>query len=283
MGTELDRRGVGTELPLWSAGALLHAPEIVAAVHADYVAAGAEIVTTNTFRTHARSLAKAEMGSCAPALTTLATRLAREAAAAAPRPCWVAGSMSPLEDCFSPDLTPDPDVLATEHALMAGQLAAAGADILLVETMPTVVEARAATAAALATGLPVLTGFACDGRGRLVSGESVAAAARAVAALGPDALMINCTPTAALSASLMALRAATTLPLGAYGNVGHADTTSGWAAGKAIGPEDYAHHARHWISLGVSVVGSCCGTTPEHTRALATALRGGAGAANADG
>ncbi len=274
MGTELDRRGIGTELPLWSARALLSAPEVVGEIHRDYASAGAEVLTTNTFRTHRRSLAKAGRADRAKALTVLAVRLAREAANESHHRCWVAGSIAPLEDCYSPELTPPRAEMAIEHEEMARNLVNAGVDLLLVETMPSIREAAAATVAAVATGLPVLTGFTCDSETRLLSGESIASAAIAVESLAPDGLMINCTPAASLSGSLEHLAAATALPLGAYGNVGHAESTSGWAATEVITPADYVALARRWVAMGARLVGGCCGTNPDHTRALATALGG---------
>ncbi|MCC6642745.1 MAG: homocysteine S-methyltransferase family protein, partial [Deltaproteobacteria bacterium] len=82
LGTELERRGVPSALPLWSAHALLERPDLVRAIHAEYVAAGAEILTANTFRTQERTLARAGFGARAAELTALAVRLAREAAIA---------------------------------------------------------------------------------------------------------------------------------------------------------------------------------------------------------
>src|SRR5512135_2602497 len=84
-GTELQRRGVDTTLPLWSARALLQAPAVLHAIHGDYIAAGADIITTNTFRTHRRTLTRAGLGDRTRELTQLAVRLAREAAQQADR------------------------------------------------------------------------------------------------------------------------------------------------------------------------------------------------------
>ncbi len=98
-GTELQRRGVDTSLPLWSARALLDAPGVLQTIHADYIAAGADIITTNTFRTHRRTLTRAELGARTRELTQLAVKIAREAARQVDREVFVAGSISPLEDC----------------------------------------------------------------------------------------------------------------------------------------------------------------------------------------
>src|SRR5262245_23627856 len=147
-GTELNRRGVNTDLPLWSAGALLAAPEVLGQVHADYARAGAEIITANTFRAHRRSLARGGQGYAdrAAELVRVAVDLARASAQAVPgREVFVAGSQAPLVDCYSPELVPPQPECEREHAEMAQHLAAAGADLILVETMNTIREAVAAT------------------------------------------------------------------------------------------------------------------------------------------
>jgi S-methylmethionine-dependent homocysteine/selenocysteine methylase len=272
VGTELDRRGVPTRLPLWSAWGLIEAPEVVRAIHEDHVRAGAEVVITNTFRTHRRSLGKADLGRRAAELTGLAVRLARQAATGADRPVWVGGSVAPLEDCYCPQLTPADAELALEHAEIVAHLDAAEVDLFVVETMPTLREAIAATRAATATGRPVLVGLVCDRQGFLLSGETVAAAAAALAPLRPAGLMINCTPWDTLHVALRQLRASSELPLGAYGNVGHAEDECGWAATDVLTPEDYAAAAESWLDLGARLVGCCCGARPEHLAAVAARI-----------
>jgi len=280
MGTELSRRGVDTSLPLWSARALLQDPDAVARIHADHVAAGAEIVTTNTFRTHRRSLAQEGVGEMAAELTALAVRLARQAAeGATPRPGlprrYVAGSIAPLEDCYSPDLTPPHDELLAEHGEMVENLVAAGVDLLLLETMPTIREAAAAAMAAVASGVPVLAGLTCGSDGRLLSGESVTAAARTLEPLGVHGLLINCTPADVLEPALQELALAASTPIGAYGNVGHAESVLGWANTDVLDPDDYLRYARRWLNVGAHLVGCCCGTRVEHVQALRRFLDAG--------
>src|SRR5262245_46292201 len=273
MGTELQRRDADTKLPLWSAAALLRDPELVWTIHSDEVSAGAEILTANTFRTHARSLAKAGLAERSGELSALAVQLAHQAAAAPGREVFVAGSLSPLEDCYRPDLVPDDASLAREHGAQARFLAEAGVDLILAETHNTIREAAAAPRAAKATGVPVFVAMVTDGTGRLLSGESIADAARALRPLEPDALGINCVPAARLAADLRALAAAAPgMPLVAYGNLGLPDDTRGWAFTEELTPEEYAEHARTWLAAGTRVVGGCCGTTPAHSRALRQAI-----------
>src|SRR5215472_3037340 len=198
MGTELQRRETDTALPLWSARPLVEDPELVWTIHGDEVAAGADILTANTFRTHARSLARGGAGERAEELSALAVRLAHQAAATPGREMFVAGSLSPLEDCYRPDLVPGDAALAREHGTQARFLADAGVDLLLAETHNTVREAVAAGRAARDTGLPFIVSMVTDGAGRLLSGEPLAAAAEALLPLEPSALGVNCVPAGKL-------------------------------------------------------------------------------------
>jgi S-methylmethionine-dependent homocysteine/selenocysteine methylase len=273
MGTELQRRDADTKLPLWSAAALVRDPELVWTIHSDEASAGADILTANTFRTHARSLAKAGLAERSGELGALAVQLAHQAAAAPGRDIFVAGSLSPLEDCYRPDLVPDDAALAREHGAQARFLAEAGVDLILAETHNTIREAVAALRAAKATGLPVFVSLVTDGSGRLLSGESIADAARALLPLEPDALGVNCVPAARLAGDLAALAAAAPgVPLLAYGNLGLPDDSRGWAFTEELSPEEYAETARGWIERGARIVGGCCGTTPAHSRALRQAI-----------
>jgi len=269
-GTELGRRGVDLSPPLWSAHALLEAPDVLRQVHRDYIEAGAEVVTANTFRTHARSLRPAGLAGRAAELTETAVRLAREAA---DDRALVVGSQAPLEDCYSPHLVPEDAALECEHAEMARHLARAGVDGILVETQNTVREAVAATRAAAATGLPVLVSFVCGADGRLLSGERLGEAVRAVLPFRPVAVLVNCAPAPDVSRMLEELaEAASGLPFGAYANVGRLDPHGGWQDTDAVDPLRYAEYVRAWVQAGARLVGGCCGTTPEHIRRVRRVL-----------
>lgn len=271
-GTELNRRGIDTALPLWSTTALLeeHGRNVLLQVHRDYRDAGADILTANTFRTFRRTLARAGMADKAEELTRLAVELAREAAE---RRCWVVGSQPPLEDCYSPERVPDDAALSDEHAEMAEHLAGAGVDAILVETHNTIREAQAATQAAADTGRPVLVSFVCGEDGRLLSGETLMHAAMAVAPFHPAAVLVNCVPADAVLLMLQELQdTLTDTRLGVYANIGRPDPQQGWVNTDAQDPETYAAYAQRWLRFGAHIVGGCCGTTPEHIRQLRTLI-----------
>lgn len=268
-GTELERRGVDTGTPIWSAMALLDAPELVEQVHRDYLDAGAEVITTNTFRTHRRNLEKVGMGQRAAELTTLAVGIAQKAARASGKQAWVAGCMAPLEDSYSTEKLSTLEEYLREHREMAGNLAAAGVDLLLAETMKHITEATAAAEAAAETGLPFGVSFICKPDGSLLSGERIADAVRAVEAFRPAFLGINCTPAPSIEKALKELRSATQLPIAVYANAGHTEDFRTWGETEATKPEAYCRFAQRWIELGAHLVGGCCGTRPEHVAALA--------------
>jgi S-methylmethionine-dependent homocysteine/selenocysteine methylase len=154
---------------------------------------------------------------------------------------------------------------------MAAALAAAGVDLILVETMNSIRELVAATAAAVSTGLPVLASMVTDGGGRLLSRESIGDAARALLSLSPppDALGVNCVPARRIGGDLARLRAAAPeIPLVIYGNAGRALDESRGIFTEPIDPYEYAALARGWLGAGARIVGGCCGTNAAHVRAL---------------
>jgi len=286
MGTELEARGVESGLPLWSTHALLHAPEVVEKIHAEYVAAGAEILTANTFRTQRRALerggrerrdpALADPGARAAELCQRAVALARRAAASRPAVVLVAGSAPPLEDCYRVDLVPEASALAREHEEHAHNLARAGVDLILVETMNCVREAVAAARAARATGLPFLVSFVSWEKARLLSGEALDEAIAAVREQEPMAVLVNCLPPSAVDACIPALGSASPTPFGVYANLGTPDDKGGRS--ELCSPDALARHASRWLASGARIVGGCCGTRPDHIRAMADAVAAAPGA-----
>lgn len=283
-GTELDRRGVDTSLPLWSARAIIQAPGVLSAVHADYLAAGADAITANTFRTHRRTLAKAGHGERARAITEAAVQIARAARDRVRPDALVLGSVAPLEDCYEPALAPDERACRREHGELVDALIGAGVDALLIETMNTVREARAAVveAAVRAPGRVLLSlCMRSDGPpGVLLSGEPVAELLESLERDAPGglgacrAIGVNCVAAPAVEGCVRELRARlpASVRVGAYANVGHPDPARGWVNTDAVAPERYAAFAQRWADAGATLIGGCCGTTPSTIAALRAAF-----------
>jgi S-methylmethionine-dependent homocysteine/selenocysteine methylase len=275
MGTELRRRGLRTLLPLWSAHAVIKAPDLVRQIHAEYVNAGAEVITANTFRTAHYTLAKTGLELNAEELTERAVQLAREAANSAPldRPVRVAGSMAPLEDCYRPDLTPANDVLRQEHRRQARLLADAEVDFILVETQNSIREACIAAETALSQGRPVWISLIPRDGQTLFSGEPLREAVRAVARLEPEAILVNCCLPAVAREALQIVREEWGGARGAYPNFGMPEDESDRSFSESLSPANFAQWGAQLLESGVQIIGGCCGTQPAHIAALSKIMR----------
>ncbi|MCH8165330.1 MAG: homocysteine S-methyltransferase family protein [Planctomycetes bacterium] len=275
-GTELGRRGVDISLPLWSARALLEAPDVLHAIHHDFLAAGADAITANTFRTHRRSLAKAGMGHRAAELTRLAVEIAKAARDEQKPDAIVLGSVAPLEDCYQPALAPDEPTCRAEHAEMIGNLVDAGVDVILIETMNNLPEARAAAREAqrLAPSKWIIS-FCTKSLGPagiLLSGEPIADLLGGLH--DAYAVGVNCVAAPSVEAQVRLLRESMPdhVRILAYANIGYADEAGNWMVTDAVDPAQYAKYAQRWIDAGATIVGGCCGTTPGTIQAIADQL-----------
>ena len=277
IGTEILRRGTN-----WASHRIQDDPDLVRAIHADYVASGADVVTTNTFQLsqrsfqihfnddeHRRAVGAPELEGRAATLIADAVRLAREARDAAGRPeVSIAGSMTTLEWCFRPDLTPDVEAMRDEYREMVSLYRDAGADLILFETFNKVAEAKIALEAAAEVGMPAWMGFVSDARGKLLSGESMADVAAGLAGLPCEVALVNCCPVDHTTAGLAALAPAWPGPTGAFAHVGKFYPPV-WQFTDECPAEQYLERAERWAALGASVLGGCCGTTPEYIGLLA--------------
>lgn len=270
VGTELLARGMPTPPPAWSGRAIEEAPELLAAVHADYARAGATAHTTCTYRTTERVF---------PDDWERLARRAVEIARSSVGDAMLLGSIAPLEDDDKPQLSPaltDPDGTREEHAQLARVLVESGCDALLCETFTTVGEALLATEAALeaasGAGVPVWTSISAGHRADLMTAETLAEGTKQAAELGADGVLVNCVPA---SRSLEYVRAiaeavGTSGPqIGVYANAGREEEGLGWGhAGSPEAATRYGDLAETWVRAGATIVGGCCGTGVGHVREL---------------
>lgn len=280
-GTELERHGFPTNQALWSARALIDAPHLLGRIHVEYMDAGADVITVNSFRTNRRAVVAAGLdGEMAELLTRRAVHVARRARETCGRPdILIAGSDAPADDCYTPDAVPDDETLMREHAEHCRWLAEEGADLILIETMNTLREARIACAAAMGCGLPVMVSLVTDALGdHLLDGTPLSEAVDALARLGPAAILTNCSsPRASVRATEIIAGLHRELKgkwlFGGYPNGGEPDAVLGYRKVRTVPLDEFVEAIMRMRALGATVVGSCCGTTPETTRALSGALR----------
>jgi len=270
MGTELLRRGIPTPLPLWSAPANVEHPDVVQMIHRDYVAAGAEIITSNTFRTTWYALEHTAHAADWHRWNRQAVSLARRAAGTR---AFVVGSVTTLEDCYRPDLVPEMPKLGYYHARQLDLLAGLDIDGILLETFNTLRELDAAFRAARRHALPVLAAVVLRDGSHLYDGTPLREVAAWAQGASPDVLMLNCAAPEITDTALRYLRERTGLPLGAYANVGEPGGEMGFTFTHACSEEMYARWAQRWSEAGLRVIGGCCGTTPDYIRAVQRTLR----------
>lgn len=287
MGAELVRRGVR-----WRWHGMRTDADKVQQLHEEYIAAGADVIRTNTFQLnrrlylnvfhnadHMRHIGAPGLEIRAAELTTQAVAVARAAREKTGRDVAIAGVMAPLEHCFRPDLAPGRDEALSEHREIAGILAGSGVDLLMLESMNTVGEARSAAEAALDTGLPVWASFVLGPEGEILSGEPLGEGVAALEALGVEATLINCIPPEDATRALDRVREMTKLPAGAYAHIGKFEPPS-WkfefhpqfSGTDAWPPERYVEAVLGWRDAGARIVGGCCGTRPDHIRAVREVL-----------
>ncbi|MDR3751147.1 MAG: bifunctional homocysteine S-methyltransferase/methylenetetrahydrofolate reductase [Terracidiphilus sp.] len=254
-------------------------PSLILAVHEEYLQAGAEILETNTFGANRIRLTRHGLGGKVKEINAAGVKLARQAVEHLKEKqageAWVAGSVGPLGVRLEPLGKTGLDEARAAFAEQIGALAEAGADMLIIETMPALNEAREALAAARETApdLPVLVMVTVDDESNCLDGSSPRQAAALLTEWGANAIGVNCSsgPTTVLTA-IEAMRSATTLPLAAMPNAGMPRAVEGRNI-YLCSPEYMASFARKAIAAGAQFVGGCCGTTPNHIRAMRSAIR----------
>ena len=275
MGTELQRRGVPMDEVVWSGAAVLSHPEVVRRVHEDYIRAGADVIITNTFGSTRQMLGGAGLGAQVEQIHRSAVTLALEARASTTDRVTVAGSLSPSPPRFDRQAYPPPEEELAVYRESAQLLADSGVDLIALEMLEDTAHAPRAMRAALETGLPVWLGVSCRrGGGRIVrfseSSEEVLLAdiLDVLIPMGPDVVTIMHSEIDAVSEALTMVRERWDGPTGVYPESGYF-TRPHWNFVDVISPDDLAREARGWIDNGALLVGGCCGTGPEHIRALA--------------
>ena len=266
MGTQLQRRG----LPLGAVPELanLEHPDWLADIHRSYVEAGSDILYANTFGANREKLARS--GRTVAEVVSAGVALARQAAADR---ALVALDVGPLGQLLEPNGTLRFEEAYDRFAEVMEAGAAAGADLVVIETMADLNEARAALLAAKErTSLPVLVSMSFEADRRTFLGCGVASMALTLSGLGADAIGINCSLGPLEMAPLVdELKRWTDLPLLLKPNAGLPDPAGG---GYDIGPEQFAAALAGMGRAGVQLLGGCCGTGPEHIALLRRELEG---------
>ena len=280
MGRELRFRGIDVMTSIWSAKALIDAPHVVRDVHRDFIAAGADVITINSYGIIKSKLAWVGIEDRFVELNLLACKLAMQARDESGREVLVAGSLPPLTGSYRPDRVGKFEEIEPLYREQADVLAPY-VDLLFCETMSSVDEARAAACAAIQTGKPVWVCWTLheDRSGRLRSGETIDQAIQVLSDLPVSGVLANCCAPESITRAVPKL-AQTGLPyVGGYANTfqpipedwdltGDKPSDGFLSLREDLDPESYAVHAEDWLEAGATVIGGCCGTRPAHIAKL---------------
>ncbi|UFH51232.1 homocysteine S-methyltransferase family protein [Pseudomonas sp. KNUC1026] len=287
MGRELQRRGAPFRQPEWSALALTEAPQAVVQAHSAFIDAGAQVITSNSYAVVPFHIGQARFDAEAEQLANTAGQLARQAADASAGPVRVAGSLPPLFGSYRPDLFQPALAGTVLKPLLQGL--APHVDLWLAETQSLIAEVQAIHAHLPAGGKPFWVSFTLQDEGeqdvpRSRSGETVAEAAQAVAALGVQALLFNCSQPEVIGAAIDVARSqfealGVSIAIGAYANALPPQPKDAKANDgldelrQDLDPPGYLRWAQDWRTRGASLLGGCCGIGPEHIERLAQDVR----------
>jgi methionine synthase / methylenetetrahydrofolate reductase(NADPH) len=251
----------------------LSQPELIRGVHHDYLQAGAEIVETNTFGGNSFRLARHSLADRVREINLAGAHVAREAAKSFD--AWVAASIGPLGVRIEPLGKTSFEEARTAFREQVAALIEGGVDLLMLETFGYVEELHQAVLACrdVDAKIPIVAQVTIDEDGNCLDGSDPETFAARLSEWNVDVLGINCSvgPVAMLDA-IERVRAVTSLPLAAQPNAGMPRSVEGRNI-YLCSPEYMASYTRKFVAAGVQLIGGCCGTTPDHIRAMKSALR----------
>lgn len=272
-GTELRDRGVPASACLDCIN--LENPDLVQALHEDYIAAGADIIETNTFGANRIKLGRYGLADRVRDVNLRGVAIAREARRSVGREVFVAGAVGPVDVGLpaAGDVTLKQARRAFREQIEA--LVEGGVDLLMLETFSTLAETREAVLAAReVTDAPVVAQLTFQRDGRTWSGEEPGEVVRELQALGADVVGVNCVPGPQVALEIIEhMAAAAPVRLSAQANAGH-PRVSEQGLWYPASPQSFAEYVPRLVAAGVSIVGGCCGTTPDHIVAMRRALSG---------
>jgi homocysteine S-methyltransferase len=277
MGTTLYARGVFINRCYDELN--LSQPDLIRSVHEDYLQAGAELIETNTFGANAFRLLRYGFQDQVFDINKAGAEIARKAVQQLEEKqagkAWVAGAIGPLGVHLEPLGKTGLDEARAAFAEQVRGLVAGAVDLLVIETIVALNEAEQAILAAreVAPSLPIIAMITVDEEANCLDGTSPEVAATRLAAAGADAIGCNCsTGPATVLTAIERMSTASSLPLAAMPNAGTPRAVDGRNI-YLCSPEYMASFARKFLKAGAQFIGGCCGTTPNHIRAIKSAVR----------
>ena len=271
MGTELMRRGLKLPLPLWSALANIDEYEHVKNIHKEYIESGSNVITTNTFRTTPRTFKKAGYSDYdSLKMSHDSFKMAVKAAIKArnDKNVLIAGSIAPLEDCYVSGDFPGKIIAKKEFEFIIDMFSNSDVDIMLFETMGTYDEIEMALKVSEKVEMRKWLSILLKNKNHLLDNTNIKKIINLAIRSNIDMLLINCTSTIIINETLPLFLNLWNGKWGVYPNIGKSMPTKEGIFSSTISDKRLSKEIRRYISLGASLVGSCCGSTPDTTRKI---------------
>ena len=276
MGTELMRRGIELPLPLWSSMSNIDQFDQVMNIHKDYIEAGSDILTTNTFRTTPRTFIKAGYSQNeSEIISEQCCNMAIEAAKHAVKKenTLIAGSVAPLEDCYEPLHFPGKEIAKKEFQLIIDRIIGKGVDILLFETMGNYEEIESVLQVSNHVDIQRWLSIVLKNKNSILDGTELQKVVELANKNKIDMVLINCTPVNIILEALDIFLGYRKGKWGVYPNAGENMPTKDGEFVSKLDDESICKAIQGYITLGASVVGSCCGSTPNTVRKISNMIK----------
>jgi homocysteine S-methyltransferase len=268
MGTELAKRDVDIPLPLWSADANVTHPNIVKDIHIDYIKAGADIITTNTFRTTSYSYQKAGYSpQRARERAHDSLRSAVEMAQiAAGDSTQIVGSITSIDDCYSPELFPGKGAAQDTYGEVIEWFNNSGINHLIFETMGHLEEIQIALEMSQNAQMNLWVSLILKNGTQIRNGESIEETVNLIKKYSVSCLLINCNRVETIHKGIDNFLTSWRNDWGVYPNLGKTDFDNDYF--ELINSDNFREAMLSYLDLSPSVIGACCGSTPEHIHLL---------------
>ena len=268
MGTELKNRGVDISLPIWSADANLEHPEIVVNIHSDYISAGADIITTNTFRTTTWTYRRAGYTPIKAKERARDSLLKAVECAqnASNKTVQIAGSITSVEDCYSPDKFPGKTVAEDIYGETLEWMMDGGVDLILFETMGNIHEVILAMDMTQYLPIPLWLSLIMKDNSRILDGTPIQDLLSMIHEFKVDCLLTNCNQLGTTLSSIDQFNSTWKGEWGAYPNMGTTDYENDNF--DIIDESNFSDGMTSILNKDPGVIGVCCGSRPYHVKLL---------------
>jgi len=272
LGSELIKRGINLPSNIWSAEANTKYPNLVHKIHLDYINAGADYITTNTFRATPRAYQKINSTNYIKKSKQSFNNAIQIAESVSNNKYPIIGSIAPLEECYNPNLFPNNSIALSEFQQLGLWFSNSNIDILLLETMNSIIETDIAITALKPFKLPLWVSFVLKDNEHLLSGDKLIDALNLLKKKHVDTVLLNCNSIKRTYQSMNIISENWIGSWGIYPNLGIGEPSIDGRITKYSSMDDFTALIIEAINIGANILGACCGSSPKHIKQIRSLL-----------